>query len=256
MSVARKILRENEEHGQIIPYIRESKFVVYTTPSELEKHESDAPIMIADVLEEVASSVPESSIITDEIDAALLAAANTPSAKPSRLARRRREVGERKEQAKDRRPEVVIEPLPEKRPEPDSEKERDLDVKPEPKPKAMKPVKTPKKKDEAAKKGEKKEKPKAGPKKTEKKPPKKEAPKKETKKEESKKPAKTTKIPKPQVSDLPGVGPATMDKLAEAGFKTVLKISKADPEKLSEKVSGISVDGAKDLIKEAKKLLK
>ena len=39
MSVARKILREKEVEGVVVPYIREGGFVVYTTPSELEKRE-------------------------------------------------------------------------------------------------------------------------------------------------------------------------------------------------------------------------
>ncbi|MHA1479901.1 MAG: hypothetical protein ACTSQZ_00545, partial [Candidatus Thorarchaeota archaeon] len=39
MSVAKRILREKEAEGVIVPYIRESGFVVYTTASELEKHE-------------------------------------------------------------------------------------------------------------------------------------------------------------------------------------------------------------------------
>jgi len=263
LSVARQILKENEERGQVVPYIRESKFVVYTTPSELKKRESKSPIMIADVLEEVASSVPEESVITEEIDTALLAAASMTSVKPSRLARKRRETGERKEKAKDRRPEVVIEPL-EKAPERDDDERLDaLDVKPElkprPKPKPKPEKTTPAKIEEPPKPGKKStkktvEKKKDTPptdtkKSTEKIPEKKPEVKKETK-------PKATKTTKPLVSDLPGVGSATEEKLAEAGFKTVLKISKADSAKIAEKVSGISEDKAKEIIKAAQELLK
>lgn len=110
MSVARRILREKEAKGELIPYIRESGFVVYTTRSEMEKRQGGVPVMIADALAEVASSVPERPVITEEMDEALAAAATLGAVKPSQLARKRREAGERKER-KDMRPEVVVEPL-------------------------------------------------------------------------------------------------------------------------------------------------
>ena len=53
MSVARKLLREKEAKGELVPYIREGGFIVYTTPSEMEKRESGAPIMTAAVFEKV-----------------------------------------------------------------------------------------------------------------------------------------------------------------------------------------------------------
>ena len=109
MSVARKILREKEIEGIVVPYIREGGFVVYTTPSELAKREGGAPIMVADALEEIASSVPKEPVITEEMDLAL-AAASSDVVKPSKLARKRREAGEKKER-KDLRPEVIVEPL-------------------------------------------------------------------------------------------------------------------------------------------------
>ena len=110
MSVARKILREKENKGELIPYIREGGFVVYTSHTEMEKREGGVPVMIADALEEVASSVPESPVIDDEMDEALTAAATPGAVKPSKLARKRREAGQRKER-KDMRPEVIVEPL-------------------------------------------------------------------------------------------------------------------------------------------------
>jgi hypothetical protein len=165
MSVARKILREKESEGVVVPYIREGGFVVYTTPSEIEKREDGAPIVVADALEEVASSVPETPVITDEMEIALAAASSPEDVKPSRLARKRREAGEKKER-KDTRPEVVVEPLEptERQAAPESEREEI-------------PVKT-----VASKK--------PAPKKTAKKPDeKKAAPKKTTKKSDEKKPA-------------------------------------------------------------------
>ena len=131
MSVARKILREKEVAGIVVPYIREGGFVVSTTPSELEKREGGAPIMVSDALEEVASSVPKKPVITDEMDEALAAASSPDIVKPSKLARQRREAGEKKER-KDSRPEVIVEPL-------------DL-VEPQPEPKLEIEEKAPKKK--------------------------------------------------------------------------------------------------------------
>jgi hypothetical protein len=111
MSVARKVLREKESKGEVIPYIRESGFVVYTTPAEVEKRKGGVPIMISDALEEVASSVNSEPVITEEMDLALAAAGAPGSVKPSKLARKRREAGEKKESRKDTRPEVIVEPL-------------------------------------------------------------------------------------------------------------------------------------------------
>ncbi|MHA2360210.1 MAG: eS25 family ribosomal protein, partial [Candidatus Thorarchaeota archaeon] len=110
ISVARKILREKEAEGIIVPYIREGGFVVYTTPTELEKREGGAPIMVADALEEIASSIPKKTVITDDMDIALVAQGTPGAVKPGRLARKRREVGAKKER-KDTRPEVIVEPL-------------------------------------------------------------------------------------------------------------------------------------------------
>jgi len=175
MSIARNILREKEAEGVVIPYIREGGFVVYTTPAELEKREEGAPIMVADALEEIASSVPKQTIITEEMDIALLAAGTPGAVKPSKLAYKRREVGEKKER-KDERPEVIVEPL-----EPQSEPESEEEEKPKKAPAKKKPA--PKKKAPAKKKEEAKEAPK-------KKAPAKKAPAK--KKAEEKKPAKKT----------------------------------------------------------------
>ena len=110
MSIARKILKEKEAEGVVVPYIKEGGFVVYTTPSELEKREGGAPIMVADALEEIASSVPKRALITEEMDVALVAAGTPGAVKPSKLTRKRREVGVKKER-KDERPEIIVEPL-------------------------------------------------------------------------------------------------------------------------------------------------
>jgi len=196
MSVARKLLREKEVKGELIPYIREGGFIVYTTPSEMNKREGGAPIMLAAVFEEVASSVTSKPVITEEMDEALIAAGTPGAVKPSKLARKRRERGERKER-KDERPEVIVEPL-----------EVQPSAVPEPEPVVDEKKKAPAKKKTTTKKAtaKKEAKPKkAAPKKEEK--PKKEAAKKTTtkkatakkeakpKKDEAKKPAakKTTK---------------------------------------------------------------
>ncbi|TXT53727.1 MAG: 50S ribosomal protein L32e (modular protein) [Candidatus Thorarchaeota archaeon] len=60
---------------------------------------------------------------------------------------------------------------------------------------------------------------------------------------------------KPKLSDIPGVGPSTAESLEEAGYKTVLKLSRADPKELAEKVSGVGAATAKKMIAAAKKLL-
>ena len=115
LSTARKILREKEAQGVVVPYVREGGFVAYTTPDELKRKEVDFPVILSDVLETVASSIPSEPVITEEIEAGLaMAAAEAMQAvKPSKLLRRRREAGERKEKARDKRPEVVVEPLEE-----------------------------------------------------------------------------------------------------------------------------------------------
>jgi hypothetical protein len=141
MSIARKILKEKEVEGVVVPYIREGGFVVYTTPSELAKREGGAPIMVADALEEIASSIPKEPVITDEMDEALAAASSPDQVKPSVLARKRREAGERKER-KDTRPEVIVEPLAAVPPQPKPE----LEVVKKPAEKKAAPKKKPSKK--------------------------------------------------------------------------------------------------------------
>ncbi|MHA1576147.1 MAG: hypothetical protein ACTSU3_02180, partial [Candidatus Thorarchaeota archaeon] len=103
MSVARNLLREKEAKGELIPYIREGGFVVYTTPAEMEKQGGSIRTMTSDALEEVASSVTSKPVLTEEMDEALHAAGTPGAVKPSKLARKRRELGERKER-KDERP--------------------------------------------------------------------------------------------------------------------------------------------------------
>ena len=174
MSIARKILKEKEAEGVVVPYIREGGFVVYTTPSELEKREGGAPIMVADALQEIASSVPKRALITEEMDVALGAAGTPGVVKPSKLTRKRREVGVKKER-KDDRPEVIVEPL-----EPQAEPEAVSEEKPKKKAPAKKKA-APKKKAPAKKKEEKKAAPK--------------------KKAPAKKKAETKAAPKKKVAD-------------------------------------------------------
>jgi len=58
-----------------------------------------------------------------------------------------------------------------------------------------------------------------------------------------------------KLEDIPGIGPKTAESLKEAGFKTVKSLAKAEPEKLMEKVDGIGKTTAKQIIKEARKLI-
>jgi large subunit ribosomal protein L32e len=60
---------------------------------------------------------------------------------------------------------------------------------------------------------------------------------------------------KPELTDLSGVGPKLEEKLRAAGIKTVNAMSKADAEKLSAKVDGLSTDGAQKLISAAQELV-
>ncbi|MGY5862349.1 MAG: hypothetical protein RTU09_08255 [Candidatus Thorarchaeota archaeon] len=113
MSIARRILKDKEAEGVIVPYIHESGFVVYTTPAEIEKRDGGKPIMIVDVLEEIASSVPKRPVIAKEMDISLGAASAAESAKPGKLARQRRTLDDRKEKEKARQPEIIVEPLAE-----------------------------------------------------------------------------------------------------------------------------------------------
>ncbi|MFW9960092.1 MAG: hypothetical protein ACFFDV_03690, partial [Candidatus Thorarchaeota archaeon] len=189
MSVARRILREKEAKGELIPYVRESGFVVYTTPAEIHKREGGVPIMISDALEEVASSVSAEPIITEEMDLALTAAGTPGAVKPSKLAWKRREAGEKKSR-RDARPEIIVEPL-------EGAPMRGPEVAFEP-PKAVSAEEIESKKKTVAKKEEKPRKEAAKKEET----PKKEAPKKEAKpkKEAAKKTAAKKEAPKKEAA--------------------------------------------------------
>ena len=246
--MARTILRDKEAQGIVVPYIRESGFVVYTTPSELKKREIGAPVMLADALEEVASSVPDNSVITDEMDVALAAAATPGAVKPSKLARKRREAGEKKER-RDKRPEVIVEPLvaekpPAPEPEPLSEQPKKAVEKPK-KAVRKKAEEKPKKAEAKPKKAE------PRPKKAEEKPKKEEPKPKKTPSDTAKK----SKAKKPELTDIEGVGPKTAEALKAGGFKTVTSVSKTTVEKLSKKVDGIAETTATQYIEQAKKLV-
>lgn len=60
---------------------------------------------------------------------------------------------------------------------------------------------------------------------------------------------------KAALTDVSGVGPAMEEKLRESGVKTVLALSKANPEKLAQKIDGLSEAGAEKIISAAKSLL-
>ncbi|MFW9849687.1 MAG: helix-hairpin-helix domain-containing protein [Candidatus Thorarchaeota archaeon] len=268
MSVAKRLLREKEQDGSVVAYVRESGFVVYSRPSELEKREVGSAALVAAALEEIAATAPVEPVIDEDMEAALAAASSAGTiVKPSKLARKRREAGVKKER-KEAVPEVVIEPLvtqhepePEATTEDKTPKKKPAGKKPakkeEKKPAGKKPAKKEEKKPAAkkpAKKEEKKPAAKKPAKKEEKKPAAKKPAKKEEKKPAAKKPAEK-KAKKPDVSDIPGIGPKTADSLKDGGFKTVAAISKADPAKMAKKVDGISEAKAKQYVEAAKQLL-
>ena len=60
---------------------------------------------------------------------------------------------------------------------------------------------------------------------------------------------------KPELSDLPGLGPKLEEKLREAGVKTVLNLSRAKADKLAVKVDGLSESRAEALIAFAQEAL-
>ncbi len=61
---------------------------------------------------------------------------------------------------------------------------------------------------------------------------------------------------KPELRDMPGLGPKLEEKLREAGIKTILNLSRAKANKLAEKVDGLSESRAADLITKAQDMLK
>jgi histone H1/5 len=247
MSVARRILRQKEADGVIVPYIREGGLEVYTTPSELERQETEAPIMIADALEEVASSVPKAATITEDMDAELIAASSAGSVvKPSRLARQRREAGAKKEKAKAQLPEVIVEPLvPEAKTE-------EVAATPEPKPKAKPKAKKPTKKKA---KEEAKPKKKVTKKKAEEKP----KPKKPTKKKAEEKPKPKKPAKKKAEEAKPKAKKTTKKKTEEAkpkkpaAKKTTTKKAEAKPKKTTTKKTAKKAEEKPKAKKTAKK---
>jgi large subunit ribosomal protein L32e len=60
---------------------------------------------------------------------------------------------------------------------------------------------------------------------------------------------------KPELKDLPGLGSKFEEKLVAAGISTVLKLSRAKPDKLAEKIEGLSVGRAEAFISAAQEAL-
>jgi large subunit ribosomal protein L32e len=60
---------------------------------------------------------------------------------------------------------------------------------------------------------------------------------------------------KPELKDLPGLGSKFEEKLVAAGISTVLKLSRAKPDKLAEKIEGLSVSRAEAFIAAAQEAL-
>jgi hypothetical protein len=64
----------------------------------------------------------------------------------------------------------------------------------------------------------------------------------------------TKKSGKSKLSDVPGIGPKTEQKLRDAGIKTVSSLAKYEPSKLAKKVDGLGTTTAKKLVASAKRL--
>ena len=214
MSVAKKLLKEKEQDGTVVAYIRESGFVVYSTPSELEKRDVGGAALVTAAIEEIAKLAPTEAPIDPDMESALAAASSAGTiVKSSKLARKRREAGDKKER-KDTLPEVVIEPLagtPEAEPEP----------------KEAKPKKTTKKAKEAK------------PKKTTKKAAE-DKPKKATKKAKEAKPKKTTKKAaedKPKKVIKKTTKKAAAEKPKKTTKKTTKKAAEEKPKKTAKKTT-------------------
>jgi len=60
----------------------------------------------------------------------------------------------------------------------------------------------------------------------------------------------------PPLTSLPGVGSKLRDRLIDAGYDSVLKLSKARSKSIAKKVDGLSKTGAKNLVRAAKETLK
>ena len=60
----------------------------------------------------------------------------------------------------------------------------------------------------------------------------------------------------PSLTNLPGIGPKLRERLIDAKYDSVEKISRSRPASISKKVEGLSIAGAKKLVQAAKDLLK
>jgi meiotic recombination protein SPO11 len=78
------------------------------------------------------------------------------------------------------------------------------------------------------------------------------APKEKSAKKKKSKKAKDVDLS--QLKEIPGVGPKLASRLAESGYSSIEKISKAKPTTLAKKVEGLGKKGASDLVEDAKKI--
>lgn len=260
MSVAKKMLKEYADDGEIVPFIHEGGVSVYTTPEEMEKQGQEPSPQI----EVVASTIKNVPLMNDEMESAIDVAAEDVPVKPGRAARKKRE-----------------------------EREKKAKKKPKPKPEAVEEVE-----EEPKKKPEKKAKPKKKEKKAPERPDLKvteisgigpktadsltnagfdnvraisEADPDELADKvdgvgskgaadmvyEAKKMIQELEGEElPEISDIKGIGPTLEKRLILAHYDSVKALADAESEEVAQKVEGITVDGAKRIIKEAKDLLK
>ena len=75
------------------------------------------------------------------------------------------------------------------------------------------------------------------------------------KKDETKEKELTNEEKAAILANIPGVGPKTAEKLVEAGYDNLEKITKGNPEEIAKSVAGLSPTKAQDAMDEAVKLL-
>jgi len=114
MSVAKKMLREYADDGEIVPFIHEGGVSVYTTPETMEKHGQEQSQQI----EVVASTIKNTPLMTDDMESAIDTASEDVPVKPGRAARKKREEREKKAKRKPKpEPTEEVEEKPKKKPE-------------------------------------------------------------------------------------------------------------------------------------------
>jgi len=258
MSVAKKMLREYANDGEIVPFIHEGGVSVYTTPETMEKHGQERSQQI----EVVASTIKNIPLMTDEMESAIDTASEDVPVKPGRAARKKREEREKKAKKKPKpEPTEELEEKPKKKPEKKAKpkkKEKKAPEIPDLKVTEISGI-GPKTADSLTNAGFDSVRAIS------------DADPDELANEvdgvgskgaadmvyEAKKMIQELEGEElPEISDIKGIGPTLEKRLILAHYDSVNALADAEAEEVAQKVEGITVDGAKRIIKEAKDLLK